>query len=436
MAELAAPEKILKRIGVAALSVLLVIYAAKQLISLVNSNIETEIALSVTSRESLELDGYIMREETILAGSDKGVMLAKVDDGERISSGKEAVRVYFSENDYSVETEIRALDERIEILERSSMDTNYVTADMDKMDDEIEELISSSLIYSAKNDLVGALSNRDELLVRMNKRWIITNPAKVFEQKIEELKTRRSKLKSGLPESSSGSIAANVSGYYYSSVDGYESIFSSSKIPTMTVSEFSSMTESSPEIYSGRPAGKVVTDFKWYVACPVTSEEAKHFDIGYSYPVEFTYNYGTELDMTLSSKITENGNDSAVLVFVSSRMPADFDFTRSQRVKVTYNEYRGLKVPKAAIRVINDVKGVYVVNGTQVEFKRAEEIYSLDDYYIIEADPESDKYAKKYIRKTTVDKDGNEKHTYFRPLSLYDQVIIKGRNIYDGMKVE
>lgn len=436
MAELAAPEKILKRIGVAALSILLVIYSAKQLISLVNSNIETEIALSVASRESLELDGYIMREESIIQGSDNGVMLARIDDGERISNGKEAVRVYYSEDDYSLEREIRALDDRIEILERSSMDTNYVFADMDKMDDEIEELIASSLVYSAKNDLVGALSNREELLVRMNKRWIITNPAKIFDMKIQELKSQRNTLKSGLPESSSKSIISDVSGYYYSSVDGYESIFSSAKIPTLTVSEFSAMTESVPEIYPGRPAGKVVTDFKWYVACPVTSEDAKHFDVGYSYPVEFTYNYGTELDMILSSKITENGNDSAVLVFESKQMPTDFDFTRSQRVKVTYNEYRGLKVPKDAIRVINDVKGVYVVNGTQVEFKRAEEIYSIDDYYIIEADPESDKYAKKYIRNTTVDKDGNEKHTYFRPLSLYDQVIIKGRNIYDGMKVE
>lgn len=436
MAELAAPEKILKRIGVFALCVLLVIYAAKQLVSLVNSNIETELALSVTSRESLELDGYIMREEVILEGTTDGVMLARVGDGERISKDKEAVRIYYSENDYSVETEIRALDDRIDILERSSLDTSYVFADMNKMDDEIEELISTSLIYSAKNDLVGALSNRDELLVRMNKRWLITNPTKVFEEKIADLKAQRSLLSSGLAGASSRVISPNVSGYYYSSVDGYENIFSADKIPTLTVDEFSEMIKSSPEAYSGRPAGKIVTDYKWYVACQVSAEEARFFDVGLSYPVEFTYNYGTELQMTLNSKITENGDDTAVLVFISKEMPSDFDFARIQRVKVTYNEYSGLKVPKDAVRVINDVKGVFVVSGTQIEFKRAEEIYSIDDYYIIEADPESDKYAKKYIRKTIIDDEGKETHTYFRSLSLYDQVVVKGKDLYDGMKVE
>ncbi len=436
MAELAAPEKILKRIGAAALCILLVIYAAKQLISLVNSNIETEIALSVTSRESLELDGYIMREEVILEGTTDGVMLAKIDDGERISKNKEAVRIYYSENDYSVEREIRALDDRIDILERSSLDTSYVSADMDKMDDEIEELISTSLIYGAKNDLVGALSNRDELLVRMNKRWLITNPTKVFEEKIEQLKSQRNSLNTGLQSASSKVISPTVSGYYYSSVDGYENIFSSEKISSLTVDEFSEMTKSSPETYPGRPAGKVVTDFRWYVACQVSAAEARLFDIGLSYPVEFTYNYGTELYMTLHSKITENGDDTAVVIFESKEMPSDFDFARSQRVKVTYNEYSGLKVPKDAVRVINDVKGVYVVSGTQIEFKRAEEIYSIDDYYIIEANPESEKYAKKYIKSTTTDDKGEEKHTYFRSLSLYDQVVIKGRDLYDGMKVE
>lgn len=435
MPELAPPERILKKLGIAILCIVLVIYVARQLISLVNSNIETETALAVTREQAIELEGYIMRNESILNGRDSGVMLASCSDGSRVSNGKEAVRVYYTESDLSVENDIRDLDKQIDILQRSSMDTAYVSADMDKMDDEIEELISGSLIYSAKNDLVGALSNRDELLIRMNKRWLITNPGKVFEEKITELKNRRSTLKNGL-SGNSASITTNQSGYYYASVDGYENVFSAEKIPTLTVDEFARMTDSAPEAYSVRPAGKIVTDYKWYVACSVTPEQARLFDIGNSYSVEFTYNYGTVLDMVLHSKIVENNKDSAVLIFESGEMPSDFEFTRNQKVKVIYNKYSGLKVPKDAVRVINDVKGVYVVSGTEIEFKRVEEIYSMDDYYIIEQDPESEKYAKKYVRKTTITEDGKEKNTYFRSLSLYDQVVVKGRDLYDGMKVE
>lgn len=435
MPELAPPERILKKLGAVILCVVLVIYVARQLVSLVNSNIETETAFAVTSEEALELEGYIMRNETILAGRDNGVMLASCSDGARVSNGREAVRVYYNESDLSVENEIRDIDNRIDILNKSTMDTAYVSADMDKMDDEIEELISGSLIYGAKNDLVGALSNRDELLIRMNKRWLITNPGKVFEEKITELGNRRSSLQNGLSGNYVG-ISAPKSGYYYSTSDGYENIFSAEKIPTLSVSEFQEMTESAPETYSVRPAGKIVTDYKWYVACILPTEKARLFDTGERYSVEFTYNYGTVLDMTLHSKIIENNNDDAVLVFSSGEIPEDFEFTRSQKLRVIYNKYSGLKVPKDAIRVINDVKGVFVVSGTEIEFKRAEEIYSIDDYCIIEQNPESEKYAKKYVRKTIINDDGSERYIYFRSLSLYDQVITKGRDLYDGMKVE
>jgi len=142
------------------------------------------------------------------------------------------------------------------------------------------------------------------------------------------------------------------------------------------------------------------------------------------------------LDMKLRSKITENDSDRALLVFESGEVPEDFDFARNQKVRVVYKKYSGLKVPKEAVRVVNDIKGVYVVNGTEVEFKRISEIYSFDDYYIIEKDPESALYSKKYVRKTTKDEQGNEKNEYYRVLSLYDQVIVKGKDIYDGMKVE
>lgn len=435
MSELTAPEKILKKIAVAALCIILVIYVGRQLVSLVDSNIETETALAVTSKESFEVDGYIMRRESILPGKENGVMLAAVRDGARISKDREAVRVYYSEEDRRIAEQIRDIDAQSEILRKSIMDTSYVSADMDKMDDEINELISNSLIYNAENDLAGALNGTDDLLIRMNKRWLISNPGKVFEEKMKSLDDKRT----GLERQLSGNyslINAPQSGLYYAYADGYESIFSSDKIASMSVDEFEAMTKSTPESFGVKPAGKIVTDYKWYLACPVSEEQSKLFDPGKTYGIEFTYSYGTTVNMLLHSRITENGKDSAVLVFSSGEMPQEFDFARIQKVRLVYNEYKGLKIPKEAVRVINDVKGVFVISGTQVEFKRAEEIYSFDEYYIIEQNPESEKYAEKYVRSKTVAEDGTEKETYFRALSLYDNVIVKGRNVYDGMKIE
>lgn len=435
MSDLIAPEKILKRVLMIAACILLFVYAAKQLINLLNSNIETETALAVTSEESLELEGYIMRDEKVLLSNTEGTMLAAVKDGERISNGKEAVRIYYTENDYSIENDIRNIDERIDIIKKSSIDATYISTDMDKMDEEISEMLAGTLIYTAGNDLMGALSRKDDLLIEMNKRWLLANPGKSFDGKLTDLENERKMYKGRLTGTSQG-IPADESGYYYSSVDGYENLFSSKNVDTLTVDKFNKLKSSSPETYGGKVAGKIVTDYKWYIVCPVKSSQSGYFDEGGTYSVEFTYNYGTVLDMTLYSKISDNESDTDLLVFRSNELPQDFDFVRCQKVKVIYKKYSGLKVPKDAVRVVDDMKGVYVVSGTEVEFKRAEEIYSFDDYYIIDPDPESSRYKKKYVRKTTENKDGTKNETYYRSLSLYDSVIVKGKDIYDGMKIE
>ena len=435
MSELISPERILKRIGITALCILLFVYAVKQLVGLFNSNIETETALAVTYEDSLELEGYIMRKETVLLSDTEGTMLATVKDGERVSNGKEVVRIYYTENDFSTENDIRNIDDRIEILEKSSIDTSYVTTDMDKMDEEINEILSGTLIHASENDLVGALSRKDDLLIEMNQRWLLSNPGKSYEGKLKELRNERT-MYSGRLTGTSKAINTAQSGYYYSSADGYENIFSSEHIVGLTVDKFMELKNSSPEVYSGKVAGKIVTDHRWYIVCPVTSVQADNFETGNTYSIEFAYNYGTVLDLNLQSKVSDSKNGTELLVFVSNEVPQDFEFSRMQKVKIIYKKHTGLKIPKDAMRVVDNVKGVYVVNGTEIEFKRAEEIYSFDDYYIIDSDPESPKYSKKYPRKTVKNNEGKNEVVYYGSLSLYDSVVVKGKDIYDGMKIE
>lgn len=76
---------------------------------------------------------------------------------------------------------------------------------------------------------------------------------------------------------------------------------------------------------------------------------------------------------------------------------------------VVKKEYSGLKIPKSALRVVNSKRGVYVLTGMQVKFVEVNVIYSDDDYMICEKQTEDEKV-----------------------LRLYDEVIVKGKNLYDG----
>ena len=58
--------------------------------------------------------------------------------------------------------------------------------------------------------------------------------------------------------------------------------------------------------------------------------------------------------------------------------------------------------------VVDSKKGVYVVSGMQAKFVEIEIVYSNDNYMICKRN----------------DADGS--------LKLYDRVVVKGRNLYDG----
>ena len=223
----------------------------------------------------------------------------------------------------------------------------------------------------------------------------------------------------------------------------------------MTTDDFEKMINSEPDTESiSKASGKIIKNFKWRVLCKRTKREAEELIEGTEYPVIFPYSYNTEIDMTLEKIITETDGNTAVMVFSSSYMPQDFNYARKQEIEVVKQRYTGLRVKKTAMRFIEgDIrsaaeieeaekntiplseealakikgphKGVFVLDGNVISFKYAEEICDLGDYYIIDAGKDS------YL-----DRDGSEKVSQYERLSLYDQVVVEGKDLYVGKIIE
>ena len=77
---------------------------------------------------------------------------------------------------------------------------------------------------------------------------------------------------------------------------------------------------------------------------------------------------------------------------------------------IVTEEYEGIRVSNRAVHYSNGVSGVYVVQGSLVKFKPIEIVYRSENFTL----------CKKA-------EDGNNK-----TLVLYDEVIEKGKNLYDG----
>lgn len=379
-----------------------------------SADIETEYATIVTDSDVIPLDAYIMRSESVIfaASTTSGHSVGYVfSDGTKVHGGQVVANIYTG--DGSSDEAIVDLDRRIDLLESSNLTDGMTSSDTYVIDSKIQNyyyLIHQSTLLGNYSNLT---KRRDELLTLINKRRILTGATTGYSDKIESLTAERALLSSG-QDTIAESVEAPYAGYFYSTTDGYESTFSASKVDSLTLDEFDKMLSSQPTRYSDRAVGKMVSDFNWYIVCETTRDSLRYFTKGYSYYVNFPYNDDISIRMTLSGVVSEVGSDRVLLVLETERIPEDFSFRRMQPVELVRSSYTGYRVPISAARLVDGKQGVYIMVGNTIEFREIDILLEMDGYYIVaEQDPVNDPdYASK--------------------LGLYDQIVVSGKNLYDG----
>ena len=379
-----------------------------------SADIETEYATLVTDSDVVPLDAYIMRSESVIfaASATSGHSVGYVfSDGTKVHGGQVVANIYTG--DGSSDEAIVDLDRRIDLLESSNLTDGMTSSDTYVIDSKIQNyyyLIHQSTLLGNYSNLT---KRRDELLTLINKRRILTGVTTGYSDRIESLTAERALLSAG-QDTIAESVGAPYAGYFYSTTDGYESTFSASKVESLTLAEFDKMLSSQPTHYSDRAVGKMVSDFNWYIVCETTRDSLRYFTKGYSYYVNFPYNDDISIKMTLSNIVSEVGSDRVLLVLETDRIPEDFSFRRMQPVELVRSSYTGYRVPISAARLVDGKQGVYIMIGNTIEFREIDILLEMDGYYIVaEQDPVNDPdYASK--------------------LGLYDQIVVSGKNLYDG----
>ena len=379
-----------------------------------SADIETEYATLVTDSDVVPLDAYIMRSESVIfaASATSGHSVGYVfSDGTKVHGGQVVADIYTG--DGSSDEAIVDLDRRIDLLESSNLTDGMTSSDTYVIDSKIQNyyyLIHQSTLLGNYSNLT---KRRDELLTLINKRRILTGVTTGYSDRIESLTAERALLSAG-QDTIAESVEAPYAGYFYSTTDGYESTFSASKVESLTLAEFDKMLSSQPTRYSDRAVGKMVSDFNWYIVCETTRDSLRYFTKEYSYYVNFPYNDDISIKMTLSNVVSEVGSDRVLLVLETERIPEDFSFRRMQPVELVRSSYTGYRVPISAARLVDGKQGVYIMIGNTIEFREIDILLEMDGYYIVaEQDPVNDPdYASK--------------------LGLYDQIVVSGKNLYDG----
>ena len=400
-------------------SVCIALYVGYHLTNVLSSSVTTSLVTYTEVRDTQSVDGYIMRSETLLYADGQGNLNYLAEDGEKVGISQQVVELYDSASAQNADQSaaLAEIDRRTELLKNSNLGIGQTYSDTAVLDDSIGEAYYDILCSNAAGDSKSAVQKRDNFLSLLNQRQIVTGMIENYDAQIEALERQRDEL-----IKTSGNvkqwISAPASGYYYSDLDGFEDIFSANKVDSMTLADFDEMVNStadqslyqSPET-GGRNAGKIVDEFTWYVACRIRLDELQAYNLNAAYRVVFPYNGDQEVLMRLDRIVQESGTEDVVLIFASEQVPDGFNFLRRQSIEIVRQSATGYRIPSSAVRMENNVQGVYILDGYTVRFRPIIPVLEVDNYLIVSAKKPEDQY-------------------YW--LEEFDAVIVSGKNLYDG----
>ena len=421
---------------VSVLAVGLIFYLGYHMADRLEPGLELIDAVTKTVTTTVEADGYIMRSElpVYAAYSYSGSVAAAVADGGKVAIGGRLADVY-SVSAPEIESRIAEIDTQIAQLKKNDAEERSAQTTT-SLDAQIYDKFFSIAGDCAQGNCGDALARRVSLLVDMQKRAVVRGSAAEYEAKIKALESERKSLTSQLGTNLE-TVFAPRSGYYYAEYDGYGEIFSADRIADMSYEEFMSLTSSEPDFRDTLCAGTLLTDFNWYVACPMTKKEAAQLVDMYDCSVQFL-SAAESFTMDLSRIVAQTPGEGAGVVLRCETVPQTFNFTRMQKVIISTVEYSGFELPVSALRVVDGYRGVYVQDGVTVRFRRVNVIHESEDGTVIcTGNAQENEAIREEVRLANLRAGKSARYdetsfgTYYW-IEENDVVIASGRDLYSG----
>ncbi|MDO5015136.1 MAG: HlyD family efflux transporter periplasmic adaptor subunit [Clostridia bacterium] len=383
----------------------LVFYMVFQLFRTLYRPLKTEIVTENKIEDYIDTEVFVLREEIPLSKQANGVITPIVPDAERVAENQTVVLIFEDEKDASNYFNKLKLEKELEHIRKIKATSSFVNIDVDKFK---AEVINQAGLY------VKAVSNQDFSAFDLEKSELkdkITVSQILAGENIDTSEAEKEinqKMSAFSTTSNYKTVASPYSGYFISKCDGHETDFDVSKIEKL---DFENIKKTlSKDIKQENNYGKIIYGFKWYVFCEVPKVKGETMPLDASYRLDFPYtkkDYERPIIKLISKKTHK---DKIQLIFVGDTMNANIANLRHEKAKIIKRENKGLKINALALRT-NDKKekGVYVLNGEVLEFKKVDIIQSTEKYAI----------SRKH----------NDDKTY---VDLYDNVVIGGKDLYDG----
>lgn len=322
--------------------------------------------------------GYVIRDEKVIKGENykNGIVQIKAE-GEKVSKGDPVFR-YYSNNESDLVKKIEELDN--EIQDAMSEQTDVFSSDIKSLEKQIDETLEKLSQTNDRNLIEEYKKNINNYITKKAKIAGELSPSGSYIKKlIEKRSSYESQLNSGAEY-----ITAETSGVVSYRVDGLEETLTPNSFNTLTAEYLDKLNLRTGQMIStSNESGKIVNNFKCYIATILKSDNAKEAQVNDK--VTLRLSSSLEVVATIEYIATESDN-SILIVFKIDKGVEDLINYRKISFDIIWWSYEGLKIPNSAIVQESDVS--YIIRNRAgytdkiaVKILKQNEDYAVIDNY-------------------------------------------------------
>ena len=394
-------------------AIVILAYILYAIISLVQS--PTDVFIIEYGKVSLEEPtiGYLIREETVIKGSNyqNGLVPIK-SEGEKVAKGESVFRYYNSDEEEIIQ-QIKQIDTKIdEALEKQ---TEVLPADIKSLDKQIESRIENLSTYT---DTEKIREYKNDINTYLNKKSKIAGENSPIGSYIKQLYEERSIYESKLTNTAEY-VTAPTSGVVSYRVDNLENILTPTDFSTLNKELLEGLDIKTGQIVAtNNEEGKVINNFECYIATIMNTENAINSKVGDQVKIRLATS--EEIDATIEYKALQENSDEVLIVLKITSQVEELINYRKISFEIIWWSSTGLKVPNSAI-IYDENNLAYIIRNRagyldKILIKKLKETksYTLVDNY------KTTELTEKGFSTEEIKKMNN--------VALYDEIISKPKS--------
>lgn len=338
-------------------------------------SVSVSVAYTGQVTDSLSVTGWVVRQETPLPDT-SGTLLRQVQEGEKVHAGQTVAMAYASKS--ALEVVSRLEDTELKLQQLQFARSSFLDSDAAlKVDSDISDSILRLHIATADGDYATATQEMSAMKTAVLKRSYSYESLEQIDQAIAQTRSDISSLQNQL--SGATSVKTAVAGIYSGSTDGSEEALTPDFLTDVTPARLDALSTGS----AVKSAGKIITDNTWYFAANIPAQQARELQVGQEVTLRLSKGLQQDTPAYVQSISTEEDGQVAV-VLSCTRYISQVTLLRHQQGEILLREYKGLRVPSAALRM--DEEGslqLFCRLGAYVCSKPVDLVYRGDGFCLV-----------------------------------------------------